>query len=174
MGMVNLGGLSVTESSYRRARQIVDDKPRGERKSANEVLNSLREMMPGWNISTSSSNWGEGARNIEISADTLERMARDPEAMVRYKALILDLEDAVPALEEWKQQNPGRYLEFGLSFEEENTRAIATIRTLMGEDQTEFDLPNDKSLWAELITQKLNSLNENLNDNPDGSQSWIA
>jgi hypothetical protein len=176
MSMVNLGGLSVTDSSYRRARQIVEDREHNGRKSASDVLASLRQMMPGWNISTSSSNWGEGARNIEISQNTLERMARDPEAMVRYKALVLDLEDAVPALEEWKAENPGSYLEFGLSFSEEGNSAIGLMRDMMGaETRTEFELPNDRQIWADLIMQKLEALNAGRSDDvQDGNYSWLA
>lgn len=173
MSMVNLNGLSVSESSYRRARQIVEKRPEGGRKSANDVLASLRQMMPGWNISTSSSNWGEGFRNIEISSSTLNRMAEDPEAMVRYKALILDLEDAVPAIEEWKQQNPGKSLEFGLSFEGNDTiRALAMVRTLLGgEYNTHFELPNDSPVWESLIRQKIDSLGTG---EDAGSRSWLG
>jgi len=174
MAMVNLNGLSVTESSYRRARQIADERPNA-RKSASEVLDSLRQMMPGWNITTSASDWGEGARNIEISQRTLELMARDPEAFVRYKALVLDLEDAVPALEEWKTQNPGKHLEFGLMFENDTFRGKGIVRTLIGgETESTFELPSQKSLWAELITQKLNALADGQTESPDGSRSWSA
>jgi len=175
LSIVNLSGLAVTEASYRRARQIVDEK-QGTRKSANEVLESLRSMMPGWNISTSSSNWGEGARNIEISQQTLENMANDPEAMVRYKALILDLEEAVPGLEEWKAQNPGKYLEFGLAFGDDANRGVGLIRDLLGaETRTEFELPAHKQAWAELISQKLEMLNEGRSDNTqDGYYNWLA
>ena len=172
MGIINLNGLSVTESSYRRARQIVEDRPQA-RKSSSEVLDSLRQMMPGWTITTSASEWGNGARNIEISQRTLERMAEDPDAMVRYKALILDLDDAVPALEEWKRQNPGQYIEFGLMFNNDNIQGRGMVRTLLGgEAETVFDLPaNNMSLWANLIMQKLDSLAEGQVTDAEGTRS---
>ncbi|MDR2168334.1 MAG: DUF6033 family protein [Clostridiales bacterium] len=174
MAVVNLGGLSVTESSYRKARGIVENKAGGGRKSAGDVLSSLRSMMPGWNISTSSANWGEGFRNIEIDVNTLNRMARDPEAMVRYKALILDLEGVVPSLEEWAAQNPDaeKSFEFGITMALDGmVTAVAMMRTLLGaETRTTFELPSDRASWAELITQKLNALNEGRAENV----SWQA
>jgi len=175
MSIINLGGLSVSESAYRRARKLVENKLEG-RKSANDVLASLRQMMPGWNISTSSSNWGEGFRNIEIDNATLNRMANDPEAMVRYKALILDLEDVVPALEEWAQYNKGQSLEFGFMLEANGTlRALGIVRTLLGgELRTLFDLPNDRPTWETLITQKLEALQQGRTEDADGSQSWMG
>jgi len=176
MSIMNLSGLSVTESSYRRARQIVDERPSGTRKSGSEVLASLRQMMPGWTITTSASQWGNGARNIEISERTLERMGEDPEAMVRYKALILDLDDAVPAIEEWKRENPGRYFEFGLMFDNDTVRGNGMVRTLLGgEAQETFDLTStDVSLWANLIRQKLDSLAVGQVTDTEGTRSWLG
>ncbi|MCL2356249.1 MAG: hypothetical protein FWC70_03675 [Defluviitaleaceae bacterium] len=179
MSIVNLSGLTVTEGSYRRARQIVDERSQENRKTGSEVLASLREMMPGWTITTCASQWGNGARNLEISERTLERMAQDPEAMVRYKALVLDLEDAVPALEEWKRENPGQYFEFGLMFDNENIRGSGLVRTLLGGETREtFDLPeNEMSLWADLIRQKLDSLSQtnadNAADTSNTTRSWM-
>jgi len=176
MSIVNLNGLSVSKNSYNRARQIVDNKPQGTRKSASDVLSSLRSMMPDWNISTSSDNWGEGARNIEITERTLELMARDPEAMVRYKALILDLEDAVAPLEDWKQQNEGKFLEFGIVTDTEGNQAMGLVRTLIGgETRTTFDLtPSNKPIWAQLIQQKINALSSGQVEDAEGGRSWIG
>ena len=180
MSIVNLKGLAVSENSYRRARQIVEEKqkPEGGRKSANEVLSSLRNMMPGWTITTNARDWGNGMRNIEISESILDRMAEDPEAMVRFKALILDLEDKVPELEEWAQQNYGRTLEFGITWDPDgsSTRAMGIVRTLMGADiRTNFELSNsDTTTWADMIRQKLEALSEGQVQDADGSRSWIG
>jgi hypothetical protein len=175
LSIVNLGGLSVTENSYRRARNIVENRTEGGRQSANDVLASLRQMMPGWNISTSSSNWGEGFRNIEIDSATLNRMAEDPEEMIRYKALILDLEDAVPVLEEWAQQNEGQSLEFGIFLDENGARAVGIMRALLGgEMRTYFELPNDRPAWPEIIRQKLEALREGQAQDADGTRSWLG
>ncbi|MCL1843454.1 MAG: hypothetical protein FWF79_06545 [Defluviitaleaceae bacterium] len=159
MSIITLTGLAVSESSYRRARQIVEDRPQSERKSASDVLASLRQMMPGWTITTSASEWSEGGRNVEISERTLQRMAEDPDAMVRYKALLLDLEDFAPELEQWKQENPGMSLELGLIADENGMRGMAIVRTLLGgETRTTFDLPSDRLTWAELFRQKVDAL----------------
>lgn len=174
MSVINLGGLAVTENSYRKARQLVEDRQGGGRKTANDVLASLREMKPGWTISTSSNDWGEGFRNIEISSNTLNRMANDPEMMIRYKAMILDLEEVVPELEEWKAENPGQSFEFGLAFGANGeTQAQAIVRTLMGgQIRTTFELPDDRPSWADLIEQKLESLRQGQTEDAYGETSW--
>lgn len=174
MSMMNLGGLAVSESSYRRARQLVENKQDGGRRTASSVLSSLRQMKPNWTISTSSNDWGDGFRNIEISNSVLNRMAEDPEAMIRYKAMILDLEDVIPELEEWQAQNPGQSLEFGLSFADNGeTQAMAIVRTLMGgQIRTVFDLPDDRPSWADLIQQKLEALQQGQTQDAYGSTSW--
>jgi len=180
LSIINLVGLSVTESSYRRARQIVENKPEVEERSAEDVLASLREMMPGWTITTCVSQWGSGGRNVEISQGILERMAEDPDVMARYKALLLDLEDAAPAIEEWQQQNPGKLLEFDLIMDGESVRAMAIVRTLMGEEvsRTSFELPDDRPTWAELFRQKIDSIDEARVESPtapaDESRSWLS
>ena len=176
MSIVSLGGLSVSESSYHKARKIVENKPAGVKKSADDVLASLRQMMPGWNISTSSSNWSEGFRNIEICSNILNRMAEDPDSMIRYKALILDLEDAIPALEELAEQKGGNALEFGIVIDPNGgIKAMGIIRTLMGEDiRTVFDLPTDQTSWQGLIQQKLDALRQGQVEEADGSRSWLG
>ena len=176
MSVVNLAGLKVSESSYRRARQIVNDRPQGTRKTSQEVLASLREMMPGWVITTCCSQWKDGARNIEISERTLQRMAEDPEAMVRYKALIFDIEESVPQLEALKRQHPGQYFEFGLFMDENgNYRGKAMMRNLLGgESTTIFDLPTDRSLWADMILQKLEGLSTGQVADFEGNRSWVG
>lgn len=178
MSVVNLGGLTVTEGSYKKARGIVEKKPEGSRKSTNDVLNSLRTMMPGWNITTEVSHWGEGSRNIQIDESILERMAEDPEAMVKFKALILDLEDAVPALEEWAEQNPGQNLDLTIRVDANGTAmAEALVRGLMSGDQrTTFQLPTEgtQSSWSELITKKLEALGQGQVEDAEGSKSWLA
>lgn len=175
MSGVNLRGLTVSECSYRRARKIVDNKPWG-RKTVGDVLASLRKMKPGWNISSSSNNWDEGFRNIEIDVDVLKRMAEDPETMVRYKALILDLEDVVPKLEEWAEQNEGKALDFGIYLDQNGIlKAKGIVRTLMGgEISTVFELPDNRPTWTELIQQKLESLREGRVEDAAGKKSWMV
>jgi len=165
---VNLGRFSVTENSYRRARSIVESKSQGSRKTATDVLNTLREMKPGWTISTTTRDWSEGVRNIAIDNHTLNQMAEDPEAFIRYKALILDYADSVPAIEQWKEENPGQSLQFSING---TTQALVMIRTLMGGDEARstFELPSDGSSWSDIITQKLQTLSQN-----PGERSWTV
>ena len=176
MNTIRLGGLSVSESSYKKATAIVESKPQTGKMTTEDVLDSLRQMMPGWNISTSSDNWGEGFRNIEISRDILKEMAEDPAAMKKYKALLLDLEDTVPALEEWARQNEGQSIEFGITIDAGgNVTSLAVVRTLLGsEARTFFDLSDDKLSWSETVIQKLDALTKGDTDKADGSISWLA
>jgi hypothetical protein len=98
--------------------------------------------------------------------------------MIRYKALILDLEELVPELEEWKQQNEGKTLEFRITLDNNGmSRAKGIVRTLMGgEMRTSFDLPNDGKSWADLVRQKLESLgNEGQAEDENGEKklAWL-
>jgi hypothetical protein len=176
MGMVRLGALNVTQASYNRAREIVDNKPKGEKKTAEDVLASLRKMKPGWTISTTSADWTKGVRNIEIDYDVLERMAEDPETMVKFKALILDLEDAVPALEEWLKENPGTSMTFAFDIAANgNLKAVALLRTLMGQEvRTAFELYDDKTTWSGMIKQKLDALAQGQVEDAEGNRSWVV
>jgi len=175
MDMVRIGALNVSKNSYNRAREIVNNKPEG-RKTAQDVLESLRKMMPGWTIVTDASQWTAGVRNIEIDQDVLERMAEDPEAMVKFKALILDLEDVVPAIEEWKKENPGTALRFKFDISEDgNLRAIATLLTSLGQEVTSrFDLYEHQGTWAGIIERKLEALTQGQVEDAEGNRSWMA
>ena len=176
MTMANINGPSALGSSPVSARQITQPNTENGRKTVDDVLDSLRKMMPGWTISTSTADWGEGFRNIQIDREILQEMADDPKAMEKYSALLLDLENAVPALEQWGQENPGQSIEFGLSLDAKgNISALAVVKTLMGIDKhTAFDLPRDTSSWAEVIREKLDALNQGQVEDVYGSKSWIA
>ena len=172
----NVHGPSVQGNSPVNTKPVAKPKAEGGKKTVDDVLDSLRAMMPGWVISTSTADWGEGFRNIQIDREILQEMADDPEAMEKYSALILDLENTVPALEKWGQENPGQSIEFGISLDEfGNASALAVIKTLMGvEKRTTFDLPGDRSSWAEIIRTRLDALNEGQVEDSNGSKSWIV
>ncbi|MCL2188512.1 MAG: hypothetical protein FWC16_00370 [Defluviitaleaceae bacterium] len=176
MSMVQLGAFKVSQASHNRAREIVNNKPQGTRKSTDEVLASLRKMMPGWTISTSKDDWQEGVRNIEIDERVLQRMAEDPDAMVKFKAIILDLEEAVPALEQWAEEHPDAHLVFKFDLlENGQLAAIAMMQTLMGQEvTTTFRMPEDQTTWSALINEKLNILSQNQVTDADGNRSWFA
>jgi len=176
MTMAIINGASALGSSPVSARQITPHKTDGGRKTVDDVLDSLRKMMPGWTISTSTADWGEGFRNIQIDRDILQEMADNPKAMEKYSALIRGFEDTVPALEKWGKENPGQSVEIGFSFDEKgNVSALAVIKTLMGiEKRTAFNLPSDKSSWAEIICAKLDALNKGQVEDINGAKSWVA
>ena len=175
MGMVKVGGIAVTQTSYNKAREIVNNKPEG-KKTKEGVLESLRKMMPGWTIGTSDTEWGPGVRNIEIDEGVLQKMIDDPEAMVKYKALILDLEEAVPALEQWAKENEGSSLEFRIHIAANGQlQAIGIMKALFGEEiRTEFELPTDKNTWLSFIQQKMDALKQGRVEDAEGNKSWVV
>ena len=172
----HISGYSAQAGSSIKAKQNVEKKTEGGKKSVDDVLASLREMMPGWTISTSTTDWGEGFRNIQIDRDILQRMADDPKEMEKYKSMILELEDTVPALEKWAQENPGQTLLFELSLNADGkVTSMSIVNTLLGvEKRTTFDLQDDAPSWAELIRQKLDALSHGQVEDANGSKSWIT
>jgi len=180
MKAVNIGNITVSKNSYQRAREIVTNRKAnasGERKTAADVLSSIREMKPSWVVSnTSNAPWQEGARNLQISDSILERMANDPEAMVKYKALILDLEDLVPKIEEWaaRPENEGASLSFQLKLDE-GVKAVATMRTKLGSIVTStFELSeSDRPTWSQVIQEKLENLRDGRAEDAHGN-SWVG
>jgi len=146
-----------------------------ERRTADDVLASLREMMPGWNISTSTADWGEGFRNIQIDRDILERMANDPAEMERVTSMIREFESAVPELERWQEENPGQSLIINMMLDENgNTSMSASIRTLLGvETSTPFDMSQPS--WLEDLMKQLGSMSQGHGaTGDDQSRSWTV
>jgi len=176
MTTANIGGVPPHANPAVRTKQAVENKPEGGKKTVNDVLASLREMMPGWTISTSSADWGEGFRNIQIDREILQRMADDPREMEKYKSMILDLENAVPELEKWQQENPGQSLIFELFLDAEGkTTSLSIVKMLLGvETRTTFELSGDRLSWAELLSQKLEALNKGQVEDINGTRSWIT
>ena len=171
--MSNISGLSgatAPANAYKapRTNQIsqTQQTQMSEKKTADDVLASLREMMPGWTISTTTSDWGEGFKNIQIDREILDRMANDPAEMKRVSSMIQGFESAVPELEKWQEQNPGQSLVLSLMLDEHgNTTGTATIKTLLGaESNTTFD-PSEPS-WLENLMKQLNT--------PVQGQSWTV
>jgi len=175
MNTSNISGASTANSAVK-AKQVANNKPEGGKKTADDVLNTLREMMPGWTISTSTADWGEGFRNIQIDREILQRMADDPKEFEKYKNIILGFEEMVPDLEKWGQENPGQSLVFQLSFDKAgNATSMSIVKTLLGvETKTTFDLPEDKLSWADIIRQKIEALNQGQVEDAFGSKSWIT
>ncbi|MCL2226239.1 MAG: hypothetical protein FWB97_01220 [Oscillospiraceae bacterium] len=173
MTISNVNGASAG-SGLGKTNQVSNNRQSGGRKTADDVLASLREMMPGWTISTSSADWGEGMRNIQIDRNVLQAMADDPREFEKYKSMILDLENTVSELEEWKEQNPGQSLIFDISLDPDgNARATATIRTLLGVEQSaSFDLPSDRASWGTFIRETLDALSQG--EDSSATKSWIA
>jgi len=176
MNTSNIGGPSAAAGSAVNAKQAVNNKTEGGKKTVDDVLATLRELMPGWTISTSTADWGEGFRNIQIDREILQRMADDPKEMEKYKSLILDLENAASALEKWSQENPGQSVIFELSLDAKGeVTSLSIVKTLMGaETRSVFELPEEKSSWIEFIQQRLEAIAQGQVEDADGSKSWVT
>jgi len=171
----NINGVSTHASSILRVKKAEETKSDSGKKTIDDVLEELREMMPGWVISSSTADWGEGFRNIQIDRDILQSMADDPRQMEKYKNLILDLKNSVPDLEKWTEDNPGKTLIFELTLDSKGKAAMSIVETLMGvEKRTAFGLPDDRTLWAELIRKKFDELGQGQIEDVNGNRSWIA
>lgn len=199
MSIVNIGGTAVSQASYKKARSLVNDKKEsGKRPTVNSMLESIRNMMPGWHVATSREGGAqEGFRNLEITTNVLKSMADCPEETVRFKALILDLEKVVQEIERKDAENPIPYdpnapgslssqgksstgsvdsvfLEIIVG-QNGNTSARATARTPDGVERSRtFDLSqNSIPAWAELIRKQLEEIRER-NQAEGGTRSWIG
>jgi len=176
MNTSNISGATASASSAVNTKHSVNNKSESGKKTVNDVLATLRELMPGWTISTSTADWGEGFRNIQIDRDILQRMADDPKEMEKYKNMILGFEKMVPELEKWGQENPGQSLIFQLSFDKDgNATSMSIVKILLGvETKTTFDLPEDKLSWTDIIRQKIDALNQGKVEDAYGSKSWVT
>jgi len=176
MSSSNISGPSTGASSAIKTMQAAETKSAGGKKTVDDVLATLRELMPGWTISTTTADWGEGFRNIQIDRDILERMANDPKEMEKYKNIILDLEKAASALEKWEKENPGQSLVFELSLNDNGeVTAMSIVKTLLGsETRTTFEIPKDMSPLIEYIQQKIEAFSQGQVEDGLGSKSWIT
>ena len=179
MSVVNISGTAVSQASYKKARGLAADKKEsGATKSASSVMESIRQMMPGWNVSTNPAELrGNGMRNLEIAPSVLERMAEDPEELVRFKAIILDLEQVVQELEHsFTDENDVNKLILQIIVDADgNISARGAARTSDGAirrrefDMSERDLPS----WAELLRKHMDDMRSG-NEEEDGTRSWLG
>jgi len=176
MSTTNIGGSPTQASSSVNSKQPVSTKSEGGKKTADDVLAALREMMPGWTISTSKADWGAGFRNIQIDRDILQRMADDPKEMEKYRSLIQSFEGMVEDMEKWGRENPGQSVVFEISVDNINgVTSMSIVRTLMGaESRTQFDLPEDKQTWIDIIRQRVDALLQGQVEDITGAKSWIT
>lgn len=196
MSTVNIMGTVVSQASYKKAREIASNKNNASNKSnapnksnpsnkeedtkitRSSMLESIRQMMSGWNVGLIGDRFsGNGMRNLEIAPDVLDRMVEDPEEMVRFKALILDLENVVQELEEKVADNPSmKEMILKIIVDSDGaTRAVGRARSQDGvERRREFDLSDqDLPSWAELMRKHLADLRER-NAEEDGTRSWYG
>ena len=176
MKTTNIGAYPTQANSSAKIKQTSESKPEGGKKTANDVLASLREMMPGWTISTTTAEWGDGFRNIQIDHDILQQMADDPKEMEKYKAMILELENVITEVEKWGEENPGQSIMFDVSLDAKGgATSLSIVKMLMGmESRTTFELPEDKSTWAELIRERLDAFVNGGVDDGSGSKTWVT
>jgi len=174
--MSNISGPTTPAGSSVASKTPVGNKHDSGKKTVDDVLATLRELMPGWTISTSTADWGEGFRNIQIDRDILQRMADDPKEMEKYKSMILGFEDMVSDLEKWGQENPGQSIVFEISLDNKGgVTSMSIVKTLMGvETRTEFELPEDRLSWADFIRQRLDELLQGKVEDASGSKSWVT
>ena len=175
MSMTNISGSSTQASSSVNSKPPVSNNPGG-KKSVDDVLATLRELMPGWTISTTTTDWGEGFRNIQIDRDILQRMADDPNEMEKYKSLILGFENMVEDLERWGNENPGQSLIFQITLDnKDGVTSMSIVKTLMGiETRTEFELPEDRLSWVDFIRQRVDALLQGQVEDASGAKSWVT
>jgi len=174
--MTNISGAPAHASSSVNSKQPVS-KHDGGKKSVDDVLASLRDLMPGWTISTSTADWGDGFRNIQIDPAILERMANDPKEFEKYKALILSFEDMVEDLEKWGSENPGQSLVFQISSNsEDETVSMSIVKTMLDgiESRTEFNLTGDRQSWADIIRERVEALLQGQVEDVTGAKSWLT
>jgi len=177
MSTSNITGAPAQASSSVNTKQPVSNKNDGGKKSVDDVLNSLRDLMPGWTISTTTADWGEGFRNLQIDPAILERMANDPKEFEKYKALILSFEDMVEDLEKWGSENPGQSLVFQVSLNsEDGTTSMSIVRTMLDgiETRTEFNMPEDRQSWADIIRERVDALLQGQVEDTSGAKSWLT
>jgi len=176
MTISNISGTPAQASSSVNAKQQVSGKPESGKRTVDDVLATLRELMPGWTISTTTADWGEGFRNLQIDPEILQRMADDPKEMEKYKALILDLENIVQDLEKFGRDNPGQSFLFEISLDESGSvTSMSIVKTLLGvEQRSTFNLPADSFSWADFIRQRLEELNQGQVEDATGAKSWVT
>jgi len=176
MNTTNISGHPVQVNSSTNIKKTSESKPEGGKKTVDDVLASLREMMPGWTISTSTAEWGDGFRNIQIDYDILQQMADDPKEMEKYKALVQDLENVITEAEKWGEEKPGQSIMFDVSLDAKGgATSLSIVKMLMGmESRTTFELPEDKSTWADLIRERLDDFVKGGIDDGSGSKSWVT
>ena len=186
MNKVNMNNFAASQISIQNAASqkakdakktgyVINEKLHG-KMTADDVLQSLRDMMPGWTITTDSKDWAEGTRNIEISQATLNKMAKNPKAMEKYKNLILNLKEVAPKMDEWTKEN-GKAFDLNIGFDSNgNTTASLLLKAMSGaESKAVLTLPNDNpSGWCDLIVQELNKMTLNMLNNPNSKRSWLA
>jgi len=174
--MTNISGSSAQASSSVSAKQPVSNASDGGKKSVDDVLASLRDLMPGWTISSSTADWGPGYRNLQIDRDILQRMADDPKEFEKYKTLIMGFESMVEDMEKWGRDNPGQSLVFQISVDDASgVTSMSIVKTLMGvETRTEFDLPEDIQSWIDIIRDRVESLMQGQVEDVTGAKSWVT
>jgi|GEM_PF-4892723 len=92
-GSVIVNGRSrVSETSYKTARALAEQKHENGDVTEQGIMSSLRKMAPDYKFSTNTDPQQrlQGLRNIAIHPDMLRNAANDPEVLVELKALVLN------------------------------------------------------------------------------------
>jgi len=149
---LGIGGGAVSKASYHRARELVGNLPQDGR---NQNIMSTMNQLFGAN----------STRSLTIHPSVLQRMADDPDMMIRYTALVLDMEEAATNFERMVSSIPGaRLVSHGYTINADgfiNSVTSIQLPSIGGQNQSSFELPEDEEeryTWAELMRQHLESL----------------
>ena len=183
MGVANILGTVVTQSSYQQARASVSNMPSGNLRP-NDVLATIQQLRPNVTVSTNTSPFSGGGMNLGIHPEMLRRAADDPEEMVRLKALSIDilngLENSVRGFE---SRGITVYARGVIIHEDGSSSGWGIVRgpDLREERRAQFELPeDDRPSWVELMRQRLEEImqeEENRSqhlEHENATRSWTA
>ena len=181
MSNVNINGSWVSPASYQKARNLAASKAESGNTSARSILGSIRQMVPGLNISTNTEPFGSsGLNNLGIHPNVLRKMENDPEEMVRFKALILDVEEAFRHHDRLSQSQGMNVVARGLIIDADgNTSGWSIVQSANGgpDRRNVVDLNNNDGLSVfERMRLILEELAEKRAEREaeDSSRSWVG
>ena len=157
MSVASILGTTVSQSSYQRARASVES-VQGGNQSVGNILQTIRQLVPGLNVSTITSPFSGSGGNLGIHPAILRRASNDPEEMVRVKALAMDAYKGETAFRQGQEARGITVHAHGTIIHEDGTTSGWAI--VQGPDlrerRTQFELPeDDRPSWVELMRQHI-------------------
>jgi|GEM_PF-721169 len=187
MDVANINGSVVSQSAYQQARASVANM-QGGNQSIGNILSTIRQLVPGLNVSTITEPFSGSGANLGIHPEILRRAADDPEEMVRVKALAMDAYIGETAFRQGMEARGITVHAHGTIIHEDGTTSGWAI--VQGPDlrerRTQFELPydydeDDRPSWAELMHQQLEEAMREAEENQpnhledeEATRSWMA